>query len=813
LAVKTDNNANSLAVETLRSTLRGTALESPDLERATTLEEAKAALLRVVGLSEEQRNVLANYNSNRVQKKEQERVAADRARNENEVLAASLRSEMKRQEEQHVKSLAVLKEQVAKLEKENALLDMKLSSSVQRANEAEKLLARAKEGLEDKESQLEKERAQQKILKEMLADQQKNQALQQRTSTAVAPSKQKTLAETLPRSSKLVIETNRSPLSEPGNSSMADFSIAEEDLDSILGEFVVASPTVFVSPQTSSEYAADQTLRSVPTSSKDRAALTEVVDAVSGLTQELGLGLSSEGNAVKNLELARSEARKQKEEIDRLKSALERADRDRGKEKQALESSFRMSETASNAARKEAAELRETNKKLERELEAARRDNTVLRDSSRSVADNAKAAIATESESKTALREAQREIRRLKAELEETEGALKTAQTIANDATERARQERARGSTLTKARVDEESSSLNATQARSATEELRKAFAKHVALRAELADSLSTRELKSVMAEHDKQLDNLLRAVETPLGIRGQESSAKNNNSDSLDVSSEVKAQQLRVEAARLELSLQNVSSDLVETRDKLKAEHVARVEAERLVGVERSRVAFLESRVVELTHDLRVTRDELTAAEAKHQQYAAVEKKVVASLQSQVAEAKQRAERDEKRAAEAVAAVAVANGRAQEEKERADKLEQQLREARAAEASKVATLEKQWSEAQQRAAKAAESSAEMERLKEMEKQWMAAEKSAASTAELERLKQELATKSLEAENLQGDVEDLQGELTAIKAQLAAALGSCTKLRQEKGELQHKVEKLSATVKELLKHSNEQVRD
>jgi hypothetical protein len=40
------------------------------------------------------------------------------------------------------------------------------------------------------------------------------------------------------------------------------------------------------------------------------------------------------------------------------------------------------------------------------------------------------------------------------------------------------------------------------------------------------------------------------------------------------------------------------------------KAEQVQRTEAERLIGVEKSRVSFLESRVAELTHDNRVVRD-----------------------------------------------------------------------------------------------------------------------------------------------------------------------------------------------------------
>ncbi len=136
-----------------------------------------------------------------------------------------------------------------------------------------------------------------------------------------------------------------------------------------------------------------------------------------------------------------------------------------------METTFRMSETVTTGLRKEIADLRESKRALESELQSSKKENEVLRNSSHRVADTTKAASQvnnerkgffvcgfifgcvckqTESSQKTELREAQRELRRLKAELEETQGALKTAQTIANDATDRARQERARGSTINK---------------------------------------------------------------------------------------------------------------------------------------------------------------------------------------------------------------------------------------------------------------------------------------------------------------------------------------------------------------------------
>jgi hypothetical protein len=255
VAVKTDNNATSLALETLRSVLRGTPLESPDLARAATLDEAKKALARVAGLSEEQRAVLATYNNGAsrqqprgVDKSELEK--AERSRAEQEALAKRLTEETSR-----------LEEQLSKTERDNALLDMKLSDASQRGAEAERKLARALATVEDQEAQLEKERSKQTVLKEMLSEQQQ----QQERDVAIEKSVPKRLAEPQTRSSKLVIES-RSPQALESNSSMADFSIAEEDLDSILGEFGMASPTDVVSP--GSVGAADRTITNTSTTAE-----------------------------------------------------------------------------------------------------------------------------------------------------------------------------------------------------------------------------------------------------------------------------------------------------------------------------------------------------------------------------------------------------------------------------------------------------------------------------------------------------------------------------------------------------------------
>jgi hypothetical protein len=155
--------------------------------------------------------------------------------------------------------------------------------------------------------------------------------------------------------------------------------------------------------------------------------------------------------------------------------------------------------------------------------------------------------------------------------------------------------------------------------------------------------------------------------------------------------------------------------------------------------------------------------RDELGATSSKHQQQLAHEAKLVSSLRNQMSEAKHKAEREEKRAAEALAAVAVSNARASEEKERADRLEKRVVEATTADQNKLVAMEKKWSDAERERERAVEAKmTDKQKLADMERQWQAAEKTAANSSELERVKAALASKQTETENLQADVEDLQ---------------------------------------------------
>lgn len=80
---------------------------------------------------------------------------------------------------------------------------------------------------------------------------------------------------------------------------------------------------------------------------------------------------------------------------------------------------------------------------------------------------------------------------------------------------------------------------------------------------------------------------------------------------------------------------------------------------------------------------------------------------------------------------------------------------------------------------------------------------------SAVSDARLKE-KKDSVTDASKLADLEADLQDAKEESAAVKAQLAAALASNTKVNQEKEELNKKIAKLSATVKDLLKHSNVQ---
>ncbi len=789
LAIKTDSAASSLAVDTLRQTLQGTPLESPDLNRAETLEEAKSALLRVVQLSDAQKMTLASYNSKRstATAAESDKLAAKLLTLEAEKAAAE-EAASRLKAELHKTRLSY-DEQLSRLERDNALLDMKAADATDRAAAAEEGLMKTAARLEDTQSMLEKERSKEAVLKEMLAEQQQQQK------KVVHRAVENVQAQMTKRSSKLVIEAKAAVSPFPdSNSSMADFSIAEEDLDSILGEFVASPEERGITSGNLS--AGDITVRDFPVAapnSGSNKALSDLVAAVNALTQDQSMGRTDETNAVKNVERVRSEVKRLREEADRSKlerqqssSTAEKQLEQARKEKQSAETAFRMAEAVGQAAKQEAGTLRAEKKTLEQQLESAKKEAQVLREASHRVGDVAAAANKTESQLKTELREAQRENRRLQAELEETQGALKTAQTIAADATDRARQERQRGSILTTRRVDEESQSLNAVQAKSATEELRKLVQRQETLRRQLTNTLTVQDMLRMMGEQDRELDAALRLVETPLGITAAAAAFKSPRSVAPEATADVKLQQLRVEAARLESSLQTMSSELSEARDKVKSEHVARAEAERLVAIEKSRVSFLEKRVEELTHECRVAKDEATNAAAR----VAADKKTLTMQHHELEASRNKVTNLEMAAAESAAALSAATARAAE-------LEKKLRESEEANKSKLASLEKEFGDADRAAKEKAAEDKKVDSIRE-------------GAIRDATLRKQLEAKESEAADLKGDIEDLHGELTAIKAQLSAALGACTKLRQEKGELMTKVEKLSSTVKDLLKHSNEQ---
>ena len=749
VAVKTDSAGTALALDAMRKAVKGTPLESPDLNRAQTLEEATNALQRIFQLTDAQKSTLAAFNTKKSTTTAAESAKLAARAEKAEADKKALEDVVNRTRAEFQQTRIVLEERLSKLERDNALLDMKAADAEDRARLAEDGLAKAASRLEDAEAMLDKERSKGAVLKEMLNEQQQQQQPKKALVNRTVESVQLQMTK---RSSKLVLEAN-TPQPD-SNSSMADFSIAEEDLDSILGEFV-ASPEERAL-QSASLSAGDRTLRDVqPAQSASSKSYETLLQAVNTLTSDQQLGYSDESNAVRNLERVRYELKRLRDEVEQVKrerqatlKAVEVQLDQAKKDKQSADTAFRMAEAVATAAKQEAAMLRSEKKALEQQLEGSKKETQVLRESSHHVADTTAAANKNESQLKTELREAQRENRRLQAELDETQSALKTAQTIAADATDRARQERTRGSSLMRTRTEEESHSLSALQAKAAAEELRKLVQRHEALRKQLGGTLSTLEMQRMATEHGRELDAALRAVEAPLGIAAPAAAAGSVKSPrGQEVSAEVRLQTMRVEAARLEASMQAMSSELVEERDKLKAERVARTEAERLVGIEKARVAFLEKRVDELTHEVRVARDETAAANARREREVGAEKRA------------------------------------------ASELEQKLRDASEGASAKVAALERQWAEAEKAAhlrAAAADKPVE-----------------AGASAMLQ-------AKQSEVEDLRGDVEDLQGELVAIKAQLSAALGACTKLRQEKGELMTKVEKLSSTVKDLLKHSNEQ---
>jgi chromosome segregation ATPase len=436
----------------------------------------------------------------------------------------------------------------------------------------------------------------------------------------------------------------------------------------------------------------------------------------------------------------------------------------------------------------DAAQLRAALRSTELELEKAKKENEVLRVTSAGAVASTATALqgGPASTERAELVEAQKKVRRLEAELEATRMDLAKQMALAADAQQRARQERSKMDTVGSTRVEAAETALHLSQARKATEDVRRVLTRQDGVRRQLAGTLTAPEAVALMEQHSRGVDSVLRALEAHLGMEtagaadvATEATAAGGQplkspKMSADTAAEVRIQTLKLENSRLQQALNQSSSDLADVKGKLEVERRAHEEAMRLVGIEKSRAAFSEQKLDERLaneRQLQDARDALERSKAHLEQQLSVEKARSGALAAELTAAQAAKTRLEQQlaaekvrngalAAEAAEAHHATKLRLEEQHAARTKLEQQL----AAEQARSSSLNAQLNEAHSTKVKLEEQHTELR-----------ARSAAAGEAETAKtkLEQQLAAEQARNSTLSAEVAETRARLATVEAELS----------------------------------------
>ncbi len=267
---------------------------------------------------------------------------------------------------------------------------------------------------------------------------------------------------------------------------------------------------------------------------------------------------------------------------------------------------------SSTAAKIEAADLRKQLEDTEARLVKAKADNNFLSD--KLAAFPLKQASLEEEivRLKGELRDASRKMRQMQSELEEATSKLRTVEAIAADSKARAREERGRSRALDMQTTSLELQTVSTSQAKARVAAARAMHARHVDLRHSLwgedAPILSAAEMHQIHVQQARELHAALGEVAAAVGddtvvtialLEGQNGAPQEGaRTTGAAPSTESRLHAAQLEKIALQQRVKTLESELSESKSAVTGESISKIEAQRLLAVEKSRVEFLEKRL-----------------------------------------------------------------------------------------------------------------------------------------------------------------------------------------------------------------------